>query len=81
MLLCYCFSQCPAENAGDGISETLNLKIFRGSMPQTPLGLGCLWRTNFYSPACAFKISRYAADYWYLTAYEINAAQGLKKKL
>ena len=25
--------KCPAENAGDGISETLNLKIFWGSMP------------------------------------------------
>ena len=48
-------------------------------MPQTFPGLGRLGRVNFSSPACTFKISRYA-DYRYLVAYEINA-QGWKKRL
>ena len=38
----------PAENTGDGISETLNLKIFSGSMPPDPPGLGCLWCAYFF---------------------------------
>ena len=33
-----------------------------------------VWGANF-STACTFKISRYAADYQYLIAFEI-AAQG-----
>ena len=36
-------------------------------------GLGRLRRSNFSSPAGTFKISRYAANYQYLIAYEINA--------
>ena len=59
MLLYYCFSQYPAEDAGDP-----KFKIFfGGACLQTPPGLGCLWRNNFSSPMCAFKISCYAADY------------------
>ena len=48
--------------------------------PQTRSGLGRLRCANFSSPACTFKISRYAADYRYLASYEINA-QGWKKRL
>ena len=60
-------------NAGDGISETLNLKNFLGEhTPLTPPGLGRLRNANF-SPGCTFKISRYAADYRYLVAFEIIA--------
>ena len=33
-----------------------------------------VWGANFFT-ACTFKISRYAADYQYLIAFEI-AAQG-----
>ena len=59
MLLYYCFSQCPAEDAGDP-----KFKIFfGGACLQTPPGLGCLWRNNYSSPMCAFEISCYAADY------------------
>ena len=55
-------------------------KVRGGACPQTPSGLGSLWRTNF-SAACTFRISRYAADYRYLyIAYEINA-QGWIKRL
>ena len=36
-----------------------------------------VWGTNF-STACTFKISRYAADYQYLIAFEI-AAQGWRE--
>ena len=45
-------------------------------------GLGRRRRANFISsPACTFKISRYAATWLrHLTAYEINA-QGWKKRL
>ena len=67
-------------NAGDGISETLNLKNFLGEhTPLTPPGLGRLRNANF-SPGCTFKISRYAADYRYLVAFEI-IAQGWKNRL
>ena len=31
-----------------------------------------VWGTNF-STACTFKISRYASDYQYLIAFEIDA--------
>ena len=56
------------------------MKNFLGEhAPRTPPGLGRLRRANF-SPGCTFKISRYAADYRYLVAYEINA-QGWKKRL
>lgn len=59
MLLYYCFSQCPAEDAGDP-----KFKIFfGGACLQTPPGLGCLWRNNYSSPMCAFEISCYASDY------------------
>ena len=52
-------------------------KTFLGeACPQTSPGLGRLRRVNFSSPACTFKISRYA-DYQYLVAHEINA-QGWK---
>ena len=37
------------------------------------IGLGRLRHSNVYSPACTFKISRYAANHQYLKAYEINA--------
>ena len=59
MLLYYYFSQCPAEDAG----EPKFKNFLGGAYLQTPPGLGCLWCTNFSSPVCAFKISRYAADY------------------
>ena len=39
-----------------------------------------LARANFSSPACTFKISRYAAHYRHFKAYEINA-QLWKKRL
>ena len=50
----------PAENAGNGISEPLNLKMFWGSMPADPPSLELLRRSNFSSRANTFKISRYA---------------------
>ena len=46
----------------------------------TTPGLGRLGRANFSPPVCTFKISRYAANYLYLIAYEINA-QRWKKRL
>ena len=57
------------KNAGDGISENPNLKIFGGERPPTPPGLGRLRRANSTS-----------SSYRYLVAYEINA-QGWKKRL
>ena len=48
-------------------------------MPQTPPGLGRLRRANFSAPACTFKISRYAANYQYLIAYEVRA-QGMEEE-
>ena len=51
-----------------------------GAYPQTLPGFRRLRRVNFSSPACTFKISRYAADYRYLIAYE-NNAQGWKERL
>ena len=45
---------------------------------RTSPGLGRLRRANF-SPGCTFTISRYAADYQYLVAYEI-IAPGWKKR-
>ena len=74
----FIYGKCPAENAGDGTSETPNLKIFWGSFPPKYPGLGRLRRVNFSSPTCTSKISRYA-DYRYLVAHEINA-QGWKKR-
>ena len=57
------------KNAGDGISENPNLKIFGGERPPTPPGLGRLRRANSTS-----------SSYRYLVAYELNA-QGWKKRL
>ena len=48
--------------------------------PVSPRFGAPLGRANFSSPSCTFKISRYAAHYWYLKSYEINA-QGWKKRL
>ena len=48
--------------------------------PVSPRFGAPLGRANFSSPSCTFKISRYAAHYWYLKVYEINA-QGWKKRL
>ena len=67
----FIYWECPAENTGDGISETLNFKIFSGSIPPDPPGLGRLRRVNF-PPACTYR-------YLYI-AHEINA-QGWKKGL
>ena len=33
------------QNAGNGISKIPNFKIFRGSMPRTPLGGSCTFTT------------------------------------
>ena len=49
-------------------------------MPPDTSKFGRLRRANFSSTECTFKISRYAAYYRYLIAYEINA-QGWKKRL
>ena len=55
--------KCPAENAGNGISETLNWNIFWGNMPTEPPTLGHLRCYNVYSPCeYTFKISRYAPE-------------------
>ena len=55
--------KCPAENAGNGISETLNWNIFWGKMPTDSSTLGHLWCYNVSSPsAYTFKISRYATE-------------------
>ena len=57
-----------------------NLKSLWGSMPPDSPRLERLCRANFSSPACTFKVSRYAANNRCLIAYEINA-QGWKKRL
>ena len=44
---------------GNGISETLNFKIFWGSMPPHPLTLERLRRSKHSSCAYTFKISHY----------------------
>ena len=49
-------------------------------MPRDSPRFGSFRLANFSSPACTFKISRYAANYRYLIASEINA-QGWKKRL
>ena len=49
-------------------------------MPPDSPRLERLCRANFSSPACTFKVSRYAANNRCLIAYEINA-QGWKKRL
>lgn len=55
--------KCPAENAGNGISETLNWNIFWGNMPTDPPTLGHLRCYNVSSPCeYIFKISRYAPE-------------------
>ena len=55
--------KCPAENAGNGISETLNWNIFWRNMPTDPPTLGHLWCYNVSSPCeYTFKISRYAPE-------------------
>ena len=54
------YLKCPAENAGNGISEPLNLKLFGGSMPPDSPSMGLLRRSNFSSCANTFKNSRYA---------------------
>ena len=57
ILIC---GNCPVENTGNGISETLNLKIFWGSMPPDPTRLCHLCHYNFSSMhVCVFKISCY----------------------
>ena len=57
ILIC---GNCPVENTGNGISETLNLKIFWGSMPPDPTRLCHLCHYNFSSMhVCIFKISCY----------------------
>ena len=53
----YFYGKCPAENAGNGISDTL---IFWGNMLPEPPRLGHLRRYNFSSPRTyTLKISRY----------------------
>ena len=55
--------KCPAENAGNGFSETLNWNIFWGNMPTDPPTLGHLRCYNVSSPCeYTFKISRYAPE-------------------
>ena len=57
ILIC---GNCPVENTGNGISETLNLKIFWGSMLPDPTRLCHLCHYNFSSMhVCVFKISCY----------------------
>ena len=57
ILIC---GNCPVENTGNGISETLNLKIFWGSMPPDPTRLCHLCHYSFSSMhVCIFKISCY----------------------
>ena len=51
----------PHRKPGDGISETLNFKIFWGACPQTPLDVSALGAyQKFYSRAYIFKIPHYA---------------------
>ena len=57
------YSKYPAENTGNGISETLNWNIFRGNMPTDPPTLGHLPCYNVSSPCeYTFKMSRYAPE-------------------
>ena len=53
--------KCPTEKPGDGISETLHFKIFRGSVPPDPPSCRRLRRLRkIYFRAYIFKIARYA---------------------
>ena len=52
-----------AENAGNDISETLNLNIFWGSMPPRPPCLERRRSSNFSSSAYNFKISLYSTEF------------------
>ena len=63
-LLHFCriiYWKCPAEKPGDGISKTLNFKIFWGSMPPDPPSCKRLRRLGkIYSRSYIFKIPLYA---------------------
>ena len=72
--------KCPAENARDGISDTLNLKRFGESMPQTPPGFGRLQRANVFFPCVHLQNLTLRCQLPASLAYEINA-QGWKKRL
>ena len=67
-LLSFCriiYGKCPAEKPGDGISETLNFKLFWGNMPPDPPSCKRLRRLGkIYSRAYIFKIPRYAPNSW-----------------
>ena len=52
ILIC---GNCPVENTGNGISETLNLKIFWGSMPPDPTRLCHLCHYSFSSTCASSK--------------------------
>ena len=54
--------------------------FLREHAPRLPQVWGASSVLTFTSPACTFKISRYAVNYRHLVAYEINA-QGWKKRL
>ena len=64
-----------AENAGDGISEALNSKIFWVSMPPDyphPPRIGAP-SSSFFLLSLRSPSKAHAADYRYPIAYEINA--------
>ena len=60
--LVFIFWRCPVENAGNGISVTVKLEVFSGSILIDPACLERLQRSHFSSSAYAFKISRYAPE-------------------
>ena len=44
------------KNAGNGLAETQNLKLFWGSMPPDPLGWAAFIATTFLPRACTFRL-------------------------
>ena len=80
--------KCPSEKPGDGISETLNFKIFGGSMPPDPPRCKCLrLLRKIYSRAYIFKIPCYAPvvylcnSFEELTHYIIRSFQDSRRRL
>ena len=65
----FIYRKCPTENSGNGSSDTLNLKIFWGTMSPEPPSLECFRSSNFSFRSYTFKISRHARDYhnWHPT--------------
>ena len=68
----FAYCKCPAENAGNGISGTLNLNIFWGNTPETPNCLEHFLCSNFSSLAETFQISHFAHEIVSISSWQVS---------